>query len=124
MTEEKKKELYDKFFELGDGGTSPIFFLKEPIKVKGTRDGMLDNINTLTSLIKDNNTWYYDNFDKGTTFDIRIMKFGDDEISGDIPETQPDRGIKKNISFEEVEEIPQEGVCLLYIQHGYINNIA
>ena len=124
MTEEKKKELYDKFFELGDGGTSPIFFLKEPIKVKGTRDGMLDNIDALTSLIKDNNTWYYDNFDKGTTFDIRIMKFGDDEISGDIPETQPDRGIKKNISFEEVEEIPQEGVCLLYIQHGYINNIA
>lgn len=103
MTEEKKKQLYDKFFELADG-TSLIFFLKEPIKVKGTKDGMLDNINTLTSLIKDNNTWYYDNFDKGTTFDIRIMKFGD--------------------KIEEVEEIPQEGVCLLYIQHGDINEVA
>jgi len=103
MSEEKKKELYNKFFEVSDG-TSPIFFLKEPIKVKGTRDGMLDNIDALTSLIKDNNTWYYDNFDSGSTFDIRIMKFGD--------------------KIEEVEEIPQEGVCLLYIQHGDINEVA
>ena len=122
MTEEKKKELYDKFIEVSDG-TSPIFFLKDPIKVKGTRDGMLDNIDALTSLIKDNNTWYYDNFDSGSTFDIRIMKFSDDEISGDIPVVDT-RGIKKNISFEEVEEIPQEGVCLLYIQHSDINDIA
>lgn len=122
MTEEKKKELYDKFFEVSDG-TSPIFFLKDPIKVKGTRDGMLDNIDALTSLIKDNNTWYHDVFDRGTTFDIRIIKYGDDEISGDIPESQPDRGIKKNISFEEVEEIPKEGVCLLHIQHGDINEM-
>ena len=102
MTEEKKKELYDKFFELTNG-ISQILFLKEPIKVKGTRDGMLDNIDALTSLIKDNNTWYHDNFDTGSTFDIRIMKYG-----GEI---------------EEVEEIPQEGVCGLYIQHGDINEM-
>ena len=102
MSEEKKKELYDKFFKVSDG-TSPIFFLKDPIKVKGTRDGMLDNIDALTSLIKDNNTWYYDNFDTGSTFDIRIMKYNEDV---------------------EVEEISQEGVCLLYIQHGDINDIA
>lgn len=96
MTEQAKKQLQDKFFEsntIDDVGS--IVFFKDPIKVTGTLLGMQNNMSLIESFIKLNDNYYYNNnhfFDQNISINI----YDDDN--------------------NDLDEISQEGVCVLSIQ--------
>ena len=98
MTEQVKKQLQDKFWEsdlVNDNGS--FAFFKDPIKVSGTVTGMENNMTLLESFIKHDGDYYYDVDNHISNQSISVMIY---DVDND----------------EQINEIKQEGVCVLSIQ--------
>ena len=100
MTEQVKKQLQDKFWESDLIEAGSFAFFKDPIKVSGTVAGMQNNITLLESFIKHDGDYYYDVNNHPSNQSISVMIYDID-------------------NNESINEIKQEGVCLLGIQ---VNN--
>ena len=98
MTEQVKKQLQDKFWESNLANSNNSFaFFKDPIKVSGTVTGMQNNMTLLESFIKHNGDYYYNVNNHILNQLISVMIY-------DVDNREP------------INEIKQEGVCVLSIQ--------